>query len=232
MRQQTLSSGILLFLFAATLSGCKLALIVVEGGEIQSESGSFNCQAGSNCVVQIQDTNFREVFTAVPAPGFEFVKWVDGGSFLCGGSKDPKCVVDNRLLAGNLLAEAIVATDSFFYILAEFKPVFTSPPEPQPGLTADQQTKFDNSCTQCHITGVGGAPRAGMVAEWEPRLAKGLDALVSSVKFGLSIMPAGGNCVGCSDDDYRAIILFMSSEAFTQTTVTDDIRIYGQPGQP
>ena len=212
MRQQTLSLGILALLFLVILSGCKLALIAVEGGEIQSESGSFGCQASSNCVVQIEDTNFREVFTAIPAQGFEFVKWVDGASFLCGGTTDPECVVDNRLLAGNPFAEAVVATDNFFYILAEFKPIATSPPDPQPSLTVDQQAKFDDSCIRCHITGVAGAPRAGIVADWEPRLAKGLDALLSSVKSGLSIMPAGGDCGDCSDDDYLAIILFMSSE--------------------
>jgi cytochrome c5 len=210
MRQQTLSLGILALLFLVILSGCKLGLIVMEGGKIQSEFGSFDCQANSNCVVPIQDTNFREVFTAVPDQGFEFVKWVKGAGFLCGGTTDPECVVDNRLLAGNPFAEAVVATDNFFYIHAEFKPIATSPPDPQPSLTAAQQTKFDNSCADCHLVGPG--PRAGNVAEWEPRLAKGMDALLSSVKNGLSIMPPGGRCGDCSDDDYLAIILFMSSE--------------------
>ena len=211
MRPETVSTGIVLLLLSVLLAGCKLALVVVEGGEIQSESGSFGCQAGSNCVVEIEDTNFREVFNAVPAPGFEFVKWVKGDGFFCGGTTNPSCVIDNRLLAGNAIGEAVVASDSFFYLLAEFKPIFTSPPDPQPTLTPEQQTQFDNSCTQCHITGVGGAPRSGIVADWEPRLAKGLDALLASVKGGLSIMPPGGNCGTCSDDDYRAIILFMSS---------------------
>ena len=212
MRQQTLSLGILALLSVVTLGGCKLALVVVEGGEIQSESGSFGCQAGSSCIVQIEDTNFREVFTAIPAPGFEFVKWVAGPSFQCGGSTDPQCVVDNRLLAGNALAELIVASDTFFYILPEFKPTFTSPPDPQPSLTMAQQAQFDGSCSNCHTFGLGGAPQVGEVSDWEPRLAKGIETLLASVKNGFGGMPAGGRCGDCSDDDYRAIILFMSSE--------------------
>ncbi|MEH6610047.1 MAG: c-type cytochrome [Halioglobus sp.] len=212
MRQSTLSLGILAFLFVVTLSSCKLALVVIEGGEIQSESGSFGCLAGSNCVVEIENTSFREVFIAVPAPGFEFVKWVAGPSFQCGGSTDPRCVVDNHPLAGNAFAELIVASDTFFYILPEFKPTSTPPPDPQPSLTVAQQAQFDDSCSNCHTFGLGGAPKVGEILDWEPRLAKGIDTLVGSVKNGFGSMPAGGRCDDCSDDDYEAIILFMSSE--------------------
>jgi cytochrome c5 len=38
-----------------------------------------------------------------------------------------------------------------------------------------------------------------------------MEALVSSVKNGLGIMPPGGLCNGCSDDDYKALITYMST---------------------
>ncbi len=207
--------SLFLALFIAILSsltaGCKLGLIAVEGGDIQSESGTYVCQSGMNCVVEISDTTFNEKFEAIPAEGFEFVKWIDGPSFLCGGSTNAVCTVNNVALAGNALAEAIVASDSYFYILPEFRAVPAPDPDPQPTLTTVQFMKYNNSCVQCHVSGAAGAPRANVPEEWEPRLTKGLDTLVMSVKQGLGIMPAGGRCANCSDDDYRDMILYMAS---------------------
>ena len=59
--------------------------------------------------------------------------------------------------------------------------------------------------------GVAGAPKTGDPAQWEPRLAKGMEALVASVKNGLGVMPPGGLCAGCSDDDYKALITYMAA---------------------
>ncbi|MCS6137379.1 cytochrome c5 family protein [Shewanella baltica] len=69
---------------------------------------------------------------------------------------------------------------------------------------------FNKACTVCHSMGVAGAPKVHNAAEWEPRLAKGIDALLHSVKTGLNAMPPGGMCTDCTDDDYKAAIEFMS----------------------
>lgn len=69
---------------------------------------------------------------------------------------------------------------------------------------------YNKACTVCHSMGVAGAPKAHNAAEWEPRLAKGVDNLVKSVKTGLNAMPPGGMCTDCTDDDYKAAIEFMS----------------------
>ena len=76
---------------------------------------------------------------------------------------------------------------------------------------AEKPPQYAASCGACHAYAVAGAPKTGDAAQWEPRLAKGMEALVSSVKNGLGVMPAGGMCTTCSDDDYKALITYMST---------------------
>ncbi len=76
---------------------------------------------------------------------------------------------------------------------------------------AEQPPQYAASCGACHAYAVAGAPKTGDAAQWEPRLAKGMEALVSSVRNGLGVMPAGGMCTTCSDDDYKALITYMST---------------------
>ncbi|MBL6907825.1 c-type cytochrome [Luminiphilus sp.] len=76
---------------------------------------------------------------------------------------------------------------------------------------AEQPAQYAASCGACHAVGVAGAPKTGDPAQWEPRLAKGMEALVASVKNGLGVMPPGGLCAGCSDDDYKALITYMAA---------------------
>ena len=58
------------------------------------------------------------------------------------------------------------------------------------GFNAEQ--KYMASCFACHSTGAAGAPKvgAGMMSEWEPRLEKGLDAVVANAINGVNAMPA------------------------------------------
>ena len=63
-------------LFAGLLgiiAGCKVAVMVVEGGEVQS-TGSGTCIAATICIVEVNDTNFTETFTAVANTGWYFEK--------------------------------------------------------------------------------------------------------------------------------------------------------------
>ena len=71
--------------------------------------------------------------------------------------------------------------------------------------------KYNKSCAMCHASGAAGAPKTHDAAAWEPRLAKGLDALVASVKNGLNAMPPTGLCADCSDEEYKELITFMST---------------------
>ena len=73
------------------------------------------------------------------------------------------------------------------------------------------QQKYMASCFACHSTGAAGAPKvgAGMSAEWEPRLEKGIDAVVQNAINGINTMPAKGLCFDCTDEDLRAIVEYM-----------------------
>jgi cytochrome c5 len=78
---------------------------------------------------------------------------------------------------------------------------------------ADAPPQYQTSCFACHSTGASGAPKAHDVEAWKPRLAKGIPALLESVHKGFNAMPATGLCANCTDDDYKALIAFMSSPA-------------------
>ena len=80
------------------------------------------------------------------------------------------------------------------------------------GTAADPavEEKYAKTCAICHAAGVAGAPKTGVPADWEPRLAKGNDVLLASMKNGLNAMPPKGMCMDCSDDDYIALIEYMA----------------------
>ncbi len=72
------------------------------------------------------------------------------------------------------------------------------------------EENYNRSCATCHVVGVAGAPKLGDIPAWEPRLAKGMDALYKSVINGLPpAMPAKGMCFSCSDDELRELVDYM-----------------------
>ncbi len=72
------------------------------------------------------------------------------------------------------------------------------------------QELYGKSCAVCHAAGAAGAPKTGVPAEWESRLAKGMDTLVASVENGLNAMPPKGMCFDCSAENYKALIEYMA----------------------
>ncbi|TKB49526.1 c-type cytochrome [Ferrimonas aestuarii] len=79
-------------------------------------------------------------------------------------------------------------------------------------MAQDGEAVYTKACQVCHAAGVAGAPKLKDAAAWEPRMAKGIDKLVESVKTGLNAMPPGGMCMDCSDEDYKAAIEYMSGK--------------------
>jgi cytochrome c5 len=73
--------------------------------------------------------------------------------------------------------------------------------------------KYAKSCQVCHANGAANAPKTGDAVAWEPRMAKGMEALVQSVKSGLNAMPPKGMCFDCTDEDYAAMIEYMAKPA-------------------
>jgi len=103
-----------------------------------------------------------------------------------------------------ILATALYATATFADISDALQIAQLSD-----GFNPEQ--KYMASCFACHSTGAAGAPKVGdgMAVEWEPRLEKGLDAVVANTVNGLNTMPAKGLCFDCTDDDLRAIVQYM-----------------------
>lgn len=80
--------------------------------------------------------------------------------------------------------------------------------------TGEQIVK--QQCSNCHQTGVDGAPRIDDRAAWAPRMKQGLDATVRSAIKGHGKMPVRGGMADLTDTELRAAILYM----FNPTTAT------------
>ncbi|TFH49758.1 MAG: cytochrome c5 family protein [Lysobacterales bacterium] len=68
---------------------------------------------------------------------------------------------------------------------------------------------FNATCTVCHTAGVAGAPKVGDKAAWEPRLARGMDALVNSSVKGKGAMPPKGGNASLSDAEVKSAVQYM-----------------------
>ncbi|ASP40680.1 cytochrome c5 family protein [Bacterioplanes sanyensis] len=70
---------------------------------------------------------------------------------------------------------------------------------------------YEIYCTACHGVGLSGAPLA-FSDEWQDRLDKGMDVLISHTINGIGNMPAMGTCGECNEDDLRDLIQYMAKE--------------------
>ena len=68
---------------------------------------------------------------------------------------------------------------------------------------------FQETCSVCHGTGVGGAPRPGATADWERRITSDIDDLYYNTIDGLGAMPPRGTCMSCTDDQLKAVVDYM-----------------------
>lgn len=105
---------------ASLVTGCKLAVMVPSEGNVVSSSGTRDCFGPDYCEFDIVETSFSETFTAIPRPGFEFVKWQDGGGFICADDTDPVCTVE---MPDDTVGAVIVA----LFNTGSIRPVFSNP---------------------------------------------------------------------------------------------------------
>lgn len=79
-------------------------------------------------------------------------------------------------------------------------------------LTGEQV--YNAACFACHGTGVGGAPKLGDAAAWQPRVAQGAATLNRHALEGLQgaagFMPPKGGRVDLSDEEIIAAVRFLS----------------------
>jgi cytochrome c5 len=71
---------------------------------------------------------------------------------------------------------------------------------------------YERSCKTCHSAINTNAPLTGHTQAWRTRIAaKGEAALLVSVQNGLNAMPAKGLCPDCTDEQFKALTVFMST---------------------
>lgn len=75
---------------------------------------------------------------------------------------------------------------------------------------AGVEEQYNQSCTFCHGTGAAGAPKTGDKVAWEARIKKGADTLVKHAREGFNAMPPKGMCNDCTDEDFHALIEYMT----------------------
>ncbi len=72
---------------------------------------------------------------------------------------------------------------------------------------------YTTKCLACHAAGVAGAPKLGDTDAWAPRIAKGMETMVSNAITGLNAMPPKGTCMSCSDADIKMTVEYMVEQS-------------------
>jgi cytochrome c5 len=76
---------------------------------------------------------------------------------------------------------------------------------------------YNAACLACHGGGIGGAPKTGDKAAWEPRIAQGMDTLnanaINGVQGSAGFMPPKGGRVDLSDEEIIAAVQYLVDEA-------------------
>jgi cytochrome c5 len=83
-------------------------------------------------------------------------------------------------------------------------PVSSAAATAGPAMPKNGDELYEQACKACHGGGIGGAPKAGDAAAWQPRIAKGKDILYDHALHGFTgsagMMPAKGGRVDVPDD--------------------------------
>ena len=72
---------------------------------------------------------------------------------------------------------------------------------------------YQSVCHTCHGTGVLESPRIDDTAEWQKRLAEGLDTVYQKSIQGVGNMPAKGGRTDLSDQNFKKIVDYMLTQA-------------------
>ena len=79
------------------------------------------------------------------------------------------------------------------------------------GGSMDGEMIYNSACQACHMSGAAGAPLL-VAAQWEDRLDKGKETLVSHAINGFNAMPAKGGRMDLSDEQVRASVEYMLAQ--------------------
>ncbi|KAA3654867.1 MAG: cytochrome c5 family protein [Proteobacteria bacterium] len=90
-----------------------------------------------------------------------------------------------------------------------------------PGSRTGEQI-YTNVCAACHSSGVLEAPKTGDNAAWAPRIAMGLDALVTTATNGKGAMPPKGGASDLTDKELIRAVAYLANQSgasFTEPPV-------------
>ncbi|MCC8998730.1 MAG: c-type cytochrome [Candidatus Contendobacter sp.] len=90
-------------------------------------------------------------------------------------------------------------------------------PKPAIAVKLSGQEVYNKVCAACHAVGVLNAPKVGAKDQWEPRVAQGLDTLVTHAVTGIRAMPAKGGNPALTEDNIRESIVYMLGETGIKT---------------
>lgn len=71
---------------------------------------------------------------------------------------------------------------------------------------------YQQFCSTCHAKDPRielAAPKIGVRKDWNQRMKKGVEGLLTVTKAGLNQMPPRGGCFECTDQQLKAAIIFM-----------------------
>jgi len=68
---------------------------------------------------------------------------------------------------------------------------------------------YSSGCAACHDAGVAGAPMMGNKNQWEARMLKGYEMLVTNAYNGINGMPAKGLCADCTKEEIGVAVQYM-----------------------
>jgi cytochrome c5 len=111
------------------------------------------------------------------------------------------------------VAERIKPVGAVTLAGAAVAPAATAAPAAAAGAGKTGEEVYNSACFVCHGSGVAGAPKLGDAAAWQPRIAQGIPALLTSAINGKGAMPPRGTCAACSDAELRGAIEFMVGKA-------------------
>ena len=68
-------------------------------------------------------------------------------------------------------------------------------------------------CTNCHQTGVAGAPKIGDKAAWAPHIKEGLNEMVADAIKGVRAMPPRGGDPSLADEEVARAVVYMANQS-------------------
>jgi cytochrome c5 len=125
--------------------------------------------------------------------GLSFIALADCGRLT--ESMTPEAILDRIKPVGTVVAEGAM-------------PKAQAPVAQALSPTAGQD-RYKSTCSICHETGVGGAPKFRNEADWKERAAAGMDTMLKIAIQGKGAMPPKGTCMQCSDAELKAAIEYM-----------------------